>query len=109
MKKLICVLAIVLMATVASAASLKLKWTASPDPDVTGYKLYGDISDPATSTNPTVIDVGNVLEYTVTGLTAGTIYFFRTKAYTATGDESDWSVGAFGAPELLPATELLVK
>ena len=108
MKKLICVLAIVLMATVASAASITLEWVASADPEVTGYKIYGDISDPAISDNPTVIDVGNVLEYTVTGLTAGTTYYFRNKAYSPSG-ESDWSNGTFGEPELLPATEFLVK
>ena len=72
----------------ASAASIKLAWDASPDPLVTGYRLYyGSSSGMYTF----VVDAGNRTDYTVTGLDAGLTYYFTATAYTGTGDESTFS------------------
>jgi hypothetical protein len=71
-----------------SAASLKLAWDPSPDTSVTGYRLYYGTSG-VSYTN--VVDTGNRTDYTVTGLDAGTTYYFAATAYTGTGDESTFS------------------
>jgi len=71
-----------------SAANLKLAWDASPDTSVTGYRLYYGTSD-GVYTN--VVDAGNRTDYTVTGLDAGTTYYFAATAYTSAGDESTFS------------------
>ncbi len=73
------------------ANTLKLVWTAATDnTGVTAYRIYQD-------GNLIVTVPGDVLSYTVTGLTEKTKYLFRVWA----GDESDnWSEG----PELEVST-----
>jgi len=72
----------------ASAVNVKLAWDPSPEPLVTGYRLYYGTSS-GNFTN--VVDAGNRTEYTVTGLNAGTSYYFVVTAYTGAGDESTFS------------------
>ena len=68
-----------------SAASIKLAWDPSTEPTVTGYRLYyGKSSGVYTQ----VVDTGNRTDNTITGLDAGTTYYFAATAYTGTGDES---------------------
>jgi len=89
------VLAFLLTATNAHA-QVTLGWTASTSPNVTGYDLcYG-----TTSTNlPNTINVGNVTSYTMTGLSAGTTYYFAVVAYDASGDQSsDSNVVSYTVP-----------
>jgi hypothetical protein len=71
-----------------SAASIKLAWDPSPEPLVTGYRLYYGRSSGVYSV---VIDAGNRTDYTVTGLDAGLTYYFTAMAYTGAGDESTFS------------------
>jgi hypothetical protein len=67
---------------------LTLVWDASPDTEVTGYRLYyGRASGAYNRFN----DAGNSLRYTVTGLDAGVTYFFACTAYTGAGAESSLS------------------
>ena len=62
--------AALLCAAAGQAANVTLAWDPSPDP-VTGYRIfYGEqsvLANPATE-----INVGNVLQYTITTLTPGT-------------------------------------
>jgi hypothetical protein len=51
-----------------SKVDVKLAWDPSPNPQVSGYKIYYSQSN---WEQATVIDVGNRTEYTVTGLEAG--------------------------------------
>ena len=74
--------------TEASAASIKLAWDPSPEPLVTGYRLYYGRSS---GVYTVVVDAGNRTDYTVTGLDAGLTYYFTATAYTGTGDESTFS------------------
>lgn len=60
--------------------------SASPIPTVQGYKLY---FGPASGNYTTYIDVGDVTQYTVTQLLAGT-YYFACTAYSD-GGESPYS------------------
>jgi hypothetical protein len=75
-----------------SAANLKLAWDPSPDTSVAGYRLYYGTSG-GSYTN--IVDAGNRTDYNVTGLNAGTTYYFAATAYTGTGDESTFSNETF--------------
>lgn len=65
-----------------------LRWTASPSPDVAGYRLYYSQSPDADYTG-TYVDVGNSTEVDVAtlGLPDGN-YYFTAIAYDAVGNLS---------------------
>jgi len=71
--------------------SLSLGWDANPESDVIGYKIYYDIDDryPYTGTGAdqgdSPIDVGNTLNYTLTGLPDG-VYHLTVTAYDSDAD-----------------------
>ena len=68
--------------------SVTLSWDSTGDPNVAGYRIYyGTQSHDYTS----CIDVGNVTNATVTGLAAGTTYYFAATTYDIYGNESDYS------------------
>jgi hypothetical protein len=72
--------------TCAHAGDIVLGWNASTAPSLAGYKLYyGNVPH----LYHTVIDLGNVVTCTVSGLPAGTYYLALT-AYSAT-EESGYS------------------
>jgi hypothetical protein len=85
-----------------SADSVRLAWDPSPEPLVTGYRLYyGTTSWVYTN----VVDAGNRTEYTVTGLVAGASYYFVVTACTGAGDESAFSnMASYTVPGGAPAT-----
>lgn len=82
-----------------STVSVKLAWDPSPNPAVTGYKIYHSKSN---WEQATVIDVGNRTEYTVTGLEAGVTYRFAATAYSKTGEESPLSKEVMYPPAQSP-------
>ena len=70
------------------AAEVTLAWDPNPEPSVQGYRVYfGKASGFYTN----VLDVGNSTDCVIPGLDAGTTYFFACTAYSATGDESNFS------------------
>ncbi|EIC29042.1 LamG domain-containing protein [Methylomicrobium album] len=86
------------------AATVNLAWDPSESPAVEGYKVaYGTGSGNYTST----VDAGNKTSLSVSGLNAGTRYFFAVKAYDSAGTtESAYSnelTLATPAPQALPA------
>lgn len=81
-------LAGLLTATVLEAASVPLAWNANTEPDLGGYKVYFGLQS---RDYDYCLDVGNVIEYNVEGLTAGETYYFCLTAYDQFGNESDYS------------------
>ena len=68
--------------------SVTLSWDPTEDPNVAGYRIYyGTKSQDYAN----CIDVGNVTNATVTGLAAGTTYYFAATTYDIYGNESDYS------------------
>ena len=72
----------------ASAQSVTLGWDANPEPDVAGYNLYyGTRSGQYTS----IVNVGKVTQYKVTGLDPSSNYYFAVQAYDSAGLTSSLS------------------
>ncbi len=65
-----------------------LAWDANLESDLAGYKIYHGIE---TGNYDTVIDVTNVINYTVSSLTPSTLYYFVVTAYDLWGNESKFS------------------
>ena len=74
-----------LLACSATLSAQTLMWNANTETNIGGYIVqYGTQSgSPSTS-----IDVGKVTSRTMTGLTAGTTYYFRVVAYNTSGQQS---------------------
>ena len=86
--QLIRALSFAVVAVLACSATLSAQtvvWNANTESNLAGYIVqYGTQSgNPSTS-----IDVGNVTSRAVTGLTAGTTYYFRVVAYNTSGQQS---------------------
>jgi hypothetical protein len=91
-------LILALFATPAHSADVTLAWDPNSEPDLAGYKLYykTESSGPPYDGTGAIegdspIDVGNVTEFTVHGLTDGVTYFFVLTAHDTEGLESDYS------------------
>ncbi len=70
------------------SAQIKLAWDPNTEPDLAGYKIYWGKSSRSYENS---VDVGNVTQYTLTGLTAGETYFIAATAYNLSNNESDFS------------------
>jgi hypothetical protein len=55
--------------------------------DLAGYRVYYGTRSPVDTSNGQSIDVGNVVTYTVEGLSPGT-YYFKVSAYDLSANES---------------------
>src|SRR3954462_12000786 len=74
---------------VAQAANVSLAWDPSSDPSVTGYRLYwGNLP----GSYPASLNVGNVTQAAIGGLTDGMPYYFVVRAYNSSGTLSSPSV-----------------
>lgn len=72
----------------ATPGTVAVAWNRNPEADVTGYKIYwGTVSRQYTQ----VLDVGNAVQATLTGLTNGQTYFCSVKAYNSSAQESAFS------------------
>lgn len=71
----------------AGDGSVKLSWLSSVDENVDGYLLYygtsmGEYMGQKAIEGNSPIDVGKIIEYKLTGLTNGKIYYFAVSSYT---------------------------
>jgi len=80
--------------------SVTLGWDPNNGPDVAGYKIYyGTASQSYTA----AVVVGNTNTGTVTGLVAGTTYYFAATSYNGAGAESPYSDEVSYTVPALPA------
>lgn len=86
---------VLITVSVCQAESVSLSWDApttnadgTPLTDLAGYRVYYGT---ATGVYGTVIDVGNISCYVVSGLTVGLTYYFAATAYDTGANESDFS------------------
>ena len=71
-----------------ASQSVALDWKPSTDPRARGYQIfYG----PASHTYTNAIAVGNVTNAIISGLVAGTTYYFSAKTFDAAGGVSGFS------------------
>lgn len=74
------------------AQSIVVTWNANTDSDLAGYKVYYGTT--ASGTYGTVIDVGNVLTYTISNVPEKTTYYVAITAYDTSANESAKSTEA---------------
>src|SRR4030042_5991418 len=78
-----------LFSSFAISAQIRLVWDPNTEPDLAGYKIYYGTTP---GTYGTYIDVGDVTEHTMTGLTSGQVYYVTVTAYNQpSNNESDYS------------------
>jgi hypothetical protein len=77
--------------------SVTLAWDApttdavgNPLDDLAGYRLYFNAAPPADGTGSTMLELGDVTDYKVEGLPAGT-YYFAVAALDDDGNQSELS------------------
>ncbi len=70
------------------ASALTLAWDPNTEDDLAGYSVYYGIQS---GNYDSVIDAGNVAQYTVSNLEPETHYYFAVTAYDTSGNESDLS------------------
>lgn len=72
----------------AVRSKVTLTWDPSPDPNVTGYRLYYGI---AARNYTNIIDNGSMTAITVSNMNPCTTFYFAATAYDGIGMESDYS------------------
>lgn len=88
-------------AVAGASQSVTLAWNPSIDPGIAGYKIYYGT---ASHNYSSVVTVGITNSVTITGLTAGTTYYFAATSYDQAGVESDLSNEAsYAVPAPQPA------
>ena len=79
----------------ASAADVTVAWDANSEPQLAGYILFYDtvsrFDGTAIRNYTNKIDVGNKTQRKITGMVAGTTYYFAAKAYDTAGRQSAFS------------------
>ena len=82
---LLSIFMVLAMVGTSLAATQQLSWTVSNIPDLAGYKVsYGT----STGVYSQTIDVGDVTQYTLTGLDDDTTYYYIIIAYDIDSNES---------------------
>ena len=74
--------------SLAHAQQVTLAWNPNTETDLGGYKVY---SGTASRTYPNISNVGNSTTCTISGLTAGSTYYFALTAYDNAGNEGGYS------------------
>ncbi len=85
-----------------NGTSLRVQWSATtPVPDLAGYRVA--VRDSGGLYYSRIVDAGNVLQATVTGLTPGVRVAVSVSAYDTAGNESMFSAEALTTPFAVPS------
>jgi hypothetical protein len=84
----ICLALAIGKADAQTSTSVTLAWNPSSGSGISGYRLYQGV---ATRSYTNSITVGNVTNFTISGLRAGVTYYFAAAAYDTAGLESQLS------------------
>ena len=84
-------LLLVFLSSLAHAAQVTVTWEANTEPHLAGYRVYYGT---ASRDYDWSIDVGKATTYTVPNLANGVTYYFASKAYTTSKQESPYSAEA---------------
>lgn len=98
-KVLLAILAIIIFALPAFGADVSLKWDAVGG-EVTGYNLYMSTDQGVTWLPP--VHVGNITEYTYTGVPDTGLCLFRVAAYNVYGETVQTAWGVWYCGDWLP-------
>lgn len=85
---LFAVAATVLSGLAARATNVSFAWDPSPSPNVGGYMLYYGTSG---SNYSSTVDAGNATNFTVSGLSPNSTYYFSVLAYSTNNVDSDFA------------------
>lgn len=78
--------------SVPDTATATLRWSASGEADLAGYRVYDGTSPGAYLQRPGAgIEAGLSPSFQVTGLLTGASYYFASTAYDLSGNESGYS------------------
>lgn len=66
----------------------QMSWNPNSEQNLSGYKIYYGM---ASRSYDQSMDVGPIVDYNVTGLLPGVIYYFSVTAYNSAGSESGYS------------------
>ncbi|HDL18985.1 MAG TPA: hypothetical protein ENH29_08020 [Bacteroidetes bacterium] len=91
----------ILFLNLAFSATLTITWQANSEPDLAGYRVYYGQSS---GNYAQVIDVGNILEFTINNLDVNKQYFISLTAYDTNSNESGFSTEVSGYPEEVAGT-----
>jgi methionine-rich copper-binding protein CopC len=89
----------------AGQSQIKFSWTANTEPDLKRYTLYYGTNASAIST-PVFISKASTT-YTLTGLTAGSIYYFQLEAEDTSGNRSGRTITKNATPSDLTAPKVI--
>ena len=64
-----------------NATGITISWTAVNASDADGYIVNITLLSSAHTNNPTLVDVGNVTQYTLSGSVSGETYILTARAY----------------------------
>lgn len=87
MKKIVIILAICLYAFIASAMDITFQWNANQEDDIVGYEIGYRLDGVE---DYTIVEAGNVTQYTITGLDNNSRYFFNFRACDRGGLKGEW-------------------
>ena len=91
-----------------NGTKLLLHWpTANTEPDFAGYRIA--VRDSGTLYYSSIIDVGNVNQFVVTGLTPAVGIYLSISAYDTAGNESMFSQEVYARPSVVPSVPTGLK